>query len=173
MPVDIGVVVRETYEAYCLELDEKGFEHSIAVADDLPEVAADRDAIAQAVVNLIGNAVKYSEDDRYLGIEVTRDTRRNLTGVLISLHDRGIGIAPEARRHLFEGFYRADDERVRQRRGSGLGLALLKHIVDAHQGSLDVESRLVKGTTFRIFLPVSRDVASVGDAAPDERGADV
>jgi signal transduction histidine kinase len=73
--------------------------------------------------------------------------------VLISVRDRGIGIKPEVRRRLFEGFYRAADARVRQRRGAGLGLALVKHIVDAHGGSIDVESRLVKGSTFRIFLP--------------------
>ena len=59
------------------------------------------------------------------------------------------------RAHLAEGFFRATDGRVRQQGGAGLGLALVKHIIDAHNGSLDVESRLVKGTTFRIFLPVA------------------
>ena len=73
------------------------------------------------------------------------------------MSDRGIGIKPEDRNFLFTGFYRADDERVRRRRGAGLGLALVKHIVDAHGGIVDVESRLVKGSTFRIFLPVDSD----------------
>ena len=152
-PIDVGLVLRETYEAYRLQMDEKQFEHSLAIEENLPAIQADRHAVSQALVNLIGNALKYSEDERYLAIEVTSDTRRNRRGVLISVHDRGIGISPEDRRHLFEGFFRADDERVRQRSGTGLGLALLKHFVDAHGGSLDVESRLVKGTTFRIFLP--------------------
>ncbi|MCH7808798.1 MAG: HAMP domain-containing histidine kinase, partial [Planctomycetes bacterium] len=166
--IDVGEVVRETYEAYRLQLDHKQFQHSLSIADDLPAIEADRDAISQVLVNLMGNSVKYSEDDRYLAIEVMPDTRRNRRGVLISVHDRGIGISPEDRRQLFEGFFRASDVRVQRREGTGLGLALLKHIVDAHGGSLDVESRLVKGTTFRVFLPVTQ--ASRGPEADSEHG---
>jgi signal transduction histidine kinase len=106
------------------------------------------------LINLINNAMKYSDgDDRFLGIDVSLETRRGGHGVLISVSDRGIGIKPEDRNHLFTDFYRANDELVRARRGAGLGLALVKHIVDAHHGIVDVESRLVKGSTFRIFLP--------------------
>ncbi|MFQ5463407.1 MAG: sensor histidine kinase [Phycisphaerae bacterium] len=151
--LDMGKIVSETYEAYRLQLDHKGFEHHLHIASDLPEIRADRHALAQALINLIGNAIKYSEDEKYLAIEVVSDTRRDRRGALLSVHDHGIGIAPEDRRHLFEGFYRAEDHRVRQRGGTGLGLAVLKHFVDAHGGSIEVESRLVKGTTFRIFLP--------------------
>jgi signal transduction histidine kinase len=152
-PVDVGQVVRSTYNAYRVDLDRQGFEHSLSIADGLPKIAADPDAIAQVLVNLLGNAVKYSRDEKRLDIQVTAETRRNKAGVLISFIDSGIGIKPEDRAHLFDGFFRADDERVRARRGAGLGLSLVKHIVDAHGGSIDVESRLVKGTTFRIFLP--------------------
>jgi signal transduction histidine kinase len=106
----------------------------------------------------MSNAVKYSGEERYLAVEVTNDTQRGCRGVLISVHDHGIGIRPEDRAHLFDGFFRAADSRVRERGGTGLGLALVKHIVDAHHGSLHVESRLVKGTTFRVFLPASENV---------------
>ncbi|MBI4717073.1 MAG: hypothetical protein HY763_04655 [Planctomycetes bacterium] len=152
-PTDVGQVVRETYAAYRGELDRHRFEHRVSIEEELPAVDADKDAIAQVLFNLMNNAVKYSDDDRSLAIEVTRDTRRDRHGVLISVHDRGIGIRPEDRAHLFEGFFRADDSRVRERGGTGLGLALVKNIVDAHGGSIDVESRLVKGSTFRVFLP--------------------
>ena len=81
------------------------------------------------------------------------------------MHARGIGIQPEDRAHLFDGFFRAGDARVRHQGGAGLGLALVKHIVDAHHGLLDVESRLVKGSTFRIFLPASEGQGPV----PGER----
>ena len=152
---DIGQVVRETYEAYQAQLDHGGFERHFSMEQDLPPVLADRDAVSQAVLNLISNAIKYSEEERYIEVEVTRDTRRGRHGVLISIHDRGIGLRPEDRAHLAEGFFRSADGRVRQRGGTGLGLALVKHIVEAHQGTLDAEPRLVKGSTFRIFLPAA------------------
>jgi len=152
-PIDVGQVVRETYHAYKAQLDAGGVEHHLSIDGTLPAVRADRDAIAQAVLNLISNAVKYSTDEKYVAIDVTKDTRRGRHGVLISIHDRGIGIRPEDRAHLTEGFFRSADNRVRSRGGTGLGLALVKHIVEDHHGSLDMESRLVKGSTFRIFLP--------------------
>jgi signal transduction histidine kinase len=155
---DIAALVQETYEAYGLQLDHEGFEHQLVIGDDLPPVNADRDAIAQAIINLINNAIKYNDgQDKFLGIDVSRETRRGTHGVLISVSDRGIGIRPEDRNQLFTGFYRSADERVRQKRGAGLGLALVKHIADAHGGIVDVESRLVKGSTFRIFLPASTE----------------
>lgn len=159
-PTDIGQVVAEIYNTYSVELNHKGFEHHLTLAPDLPNVDADGDAIAQAVLNLMSNAVKYSGQEQYIVVTVSVDTRRDRKGVLISIEDRGIGIRPEDRAHLFDGFFRSPDERVRQRRGTGLGLALVKHIVEGHKGSLDVESRLVKGSTFRIFLPASADPAS-------------
>ncbi len=153
---DVADVVRETYESYQLELDHAGFEHRLKVAEGLPAVVIDRNAITQALVNLISNAIKYSDDDRYLGIDVDHDTRRGARGVLISVHDRGIGIRPEDRAQIFDGFFRASDTRVRERRGTGLGLALVKQIVEDHGGAVWVESRLVKGSTFRIFLPAEK-----------------
>lgn len=150
---DVGEVVREIYNTYRAELDDKGFEHRLVVQDGLPKIPADRDAVSQTLLNLMSNAVKYSEDDKFVGIDVRPDTRRDVEGVLITVEDRGIGIRPEDRTRLFEGFYRVPDERVRQRSGTGLGLSVVKHIIDAHQGTLEVESRLVKGSKFSVFLP--------------------
>lgn len=165
-PVDPVQVVRETYDAYRAELDHKGFTHELTVDEPLPHIRADRDSIAQVLLNLMNNAVKYSQEERDLRISVGRDTRRGRHGVLVSIADRGIGIKPEDRAHLFEGFFRAADGEVRRQRGTGLGLAVVKHIVDAHQGSLDVESRLVKGTTFRIFLPAAEPDPDADRSSP-------
>ena len=156
VPTDVAAVIRDTFEAYRDQLAHDGFEHHLTVDADLPRVSADRDAIAQALINLVNNAVKYSDSERYIAVDVTNDTRRGKRGVLISVHDRGIGIRPEDRARVVEGFFRASDGRVREQGGTGLGLALVKHIVDGHRGSLDIESRLVKGSTFRIFLPGSQ-----------------
>lgn len=154
-PTDAGKIVRQTYEAYRPQLEAHGFEHRLDITPNLPPIDADADALSQILVNLIQNAIKYSADDKFLGIEVTGDVRRGRSGVLISVHDRGIGIKPEDRARLTEGFFRSQDDRVRQQGGTGLGLALVKRIIEAHHGSLDIESRLVKGSTFRVFLPAS------------------
>lgn len=156
-PTNVATVVANAYEAFRVQLDDLKFEHHLVIEDALPLIDADADAVSQILFNLIGNAIKYSEDDRYVAIEVTSDTRRNRYGVLISVHDRGIGVQPEDRAHLLEGFFRAKDVRVRQKGGAGLGLALVKHIVDGHHGSIDVEPRLVKGSTFRVFLPATEN----------------
>ena len=163
-PTDIGELTRTTYETYRSQLDHHGFEHHLAVDRSIPMVNADPDAIARVLINLINNAIKYCGDERYLHIDVGADTRRNRRGVLISVHDRGIGIRPEERSRVFQGFFRSSDRRVREKGGTGLGLALVRDIVDAHGGSMDVESRLVKGTTFRIFLPVAEP--GTGSDAP-------
>ncbi len=165
-PTDVGEIVRQTYDAYCAHLDHNGFEHSLSIKEDLPWVDADRDAIAQVLINLITNAIKYSEEERYLGVDVRPDTRRGRRGVLISVQDRGIGIRPEDRPHLADGFFRAADGRVREKGGVGLGLALVKHIVEIHNGSLAVESRLVKGSTFRVFLPASAQMPAPEEDVP-------
>lgn len=159
-PTDIAEVVRETYEAYLPELERNGFEHHLSIEEDLPPINADRNALVQVLINLFTNAIKYSKDEFYLAVELEADTRRNHRGVVLSVHDRGIGVRPEERARLFDGFYRSADTQVRQTRGTGLGLALVKNIVEAHQGTLDVESRLVKGSSFRIFLPASDQAAA-------------
>lgn len=152
-PQEVGPVVRGVYDAYRPELEHARMRHELSIEPNLPLVAMDREAVAQAVLNLMSNAVKYSQEEREMRIEVTSDVRRGRRGVLISVHDRGIGIAPHERDRVFEGFFRGSDPRVRARRGTGVGLALVRHIVDMHGGIASVESRLTGGTTFRIFLP--------------------
>jgi len=154
-PTDLAAVVRETYETYREELDRHQFEHSLHVASPLPTVQADRDAVTQILINLMSNAIKYSADERVLSIDLKPDTIRGRRGVQITVEDCGIGIRPEDRARVFEGFFRAADGRVLRQGGTGLGLTLVKHIVEAHGGTLEIEPRLVKGTAFRIFLPSS------------------
>lgn len=150
---DVGQVVRKTVDAYRLQLDHHGFICRVDIAADLPIVHADPDAVSQAVLNLLSNAVKYSPDNRDLGIrvEAARENRRK--GVRIIVSDRGIGIPPEERGRLFEGFFRGSHEVVRATRGTGLGLTLVRHIVAEHDGEIRVESTPGVGSTFTIFLP--------------------
>lgn len=168
---DVAEVVREAYNSFLPELDRHGFLHRLTYEADLPTVEADPDAIRRVLYNLMSNAVKYSDDEKRLDIELTRDMRRGHRGVLMSVHDRGIGISPEDRAHVFDGFYRATDRRVREKAGTGLGLSLVKRIVEAHGGSIDIESRLVKGTTIRVFLPAMVETAPLPSTSSNVKNA--
>lgn len=150
---DVGDVVRQTLDAYRFQLDHQGFACEFDIADELPPVLADPDAIRQAVLNLLNNAVKYSPDEKRVEVRVEPATRDGRNGVAIAITDRGMGIAPEDQKHLFEGFYRGSDRTVQTIRGSGLGLTLVSHIVSAHEGEIAVRSAPGKGSTFTIFLP--------------------
>ena len=107
--------------------------------------------IEQALINLIGNAVKYSAEEKTVTVRATRET----DGITLSVADQGYGIAPEHLERLFERFYRVDKGRSRQEGGTGLGLAIVKHIAQAHGGTVSVKSTFGKGSTFSIFLPVT------------------
>ena len=148
---DVGEIVRTTFSAYTFQLDHQEMTHELTVEPDLPPVEADPDAIAQSVLNLINNAVKYSPEEKFVGVYVSALPERR--GVLIEVRDRGIGIDPQEQTRLFEPFYRSADERVRRRRGSGLGLSLVQHMVNAHGGRISVQSTPGQGSTFRIELP--------------------
>lgn len=105
--------------------------------------------IEQALINLIGNAVKYSAD----GKTVVVSARAETGGVLLSVKDQGCGVEEKHFERLFERFYRADKGRSRQEGGTGLGLSIVKHIAQAHGGTVSVQSRFGEGSTFSIFLP--------------------
>ena len=114
------------------------------MAPDLPEVPLDAPAIKQALANLVDNAIKYSGERRRL-----RVTARRVGGeVRIEVADEGIGIPPARPERIFEKFYRIGRSETQGRRGSGVGLALVKHIVEAHGGRVTVESRLGEGSRF-------------------------
>ena len=117
--------------------------------DDLSE--ADREAIARALVNLVNNALKYSSDEKFLGVKLYRDN-----GVVkLEVADHGIGIARRDQSKIFEKFYRAGDLLVHNTKGSGLGLSLVRHITHAHGGEVEVESAPGKGSKFTLSLPLA------------------
>jgi two-component system phosphate regulon sensor histidine kinase PhoR len=107
--------------------------------------------LEQAVVNLLDNAIKYSEP----GSTVRIVAEQSPAEVTIAVVDQGCGIEPEHLPRLFERFYRVDRARSRKLGGTGLGLAIVKHIVQAHRGRITVESAFGAGTTFTIHLPAS------------------
>jgi len=153
---DLAELVRNTLESYRFQIEQNGFTLEEKIGDDLPPVRVDREAIARSFLNLINNALKYSQDEKYLGVNLYRANG----SVKLEVIDRGIGIPRSEQPKIFEKFYRVGDPLVHNTKGSGLGLALVRHIVLAHGGEIGVESGAGKGSKFTITLPLNSGSSS-------------
>jgi signal transduction histidine kinase len=148
---DVVALAHETTCAFAMPLREKGYAISFtAPAKMLKQVTIDRDAIAQVLVNLLDNAVKYSNGHKSVDVAVDGDDH----DVRIEIRDRGIGIPAAEQKKIFEKFYRVGSGLVHDVKGSGLGLAIVNHVIKAHNGRVDVSSSPGEGSTFTISLPV-------------------
>ncbi len=148
---EVGRIVNEVVEAYRFQIEQQGFALEVDVPEGLPEIQLDHEALGQALINLVNNAIKYSQHEKRIKI-----TARHADGrILLAVADRGIGIVKAEQKKIFEKFYRAENSLVHDTKGSGLGLALVRHIMDAHGGSVELESAPGKGSTFTLVLPVA------------------
>lgn len=147
---NVAELVRSTLESYRFEIEQGGFQLEEKIDNDVPALVVDREAIARSLLNLVNNAVKYSADDKYLGVSLYRHNG----GVNLEVVDHGIGIPAKDHSKIFEKFYRVGDPLVHNTKGSGLGLSLVRHIVQAHGGEVGVESAPGKGSRFIITLPL-------------------
>jgi signal transduction histidine kinase len=120
-------------------------------ADDIPTVTADQKRLSLAVVNILENAIRYNVENGEVTVKVDRIP--NKPYVEISVKDTGIGVPPEAKEKLFTKFYRADNAMKSQTEGSGLGLYIVRSILNAHGGEVWIESELNRGTTVHLTLP--------------------
>jgi signal transduction histidine kinase len=152
---DITALVQEVLNAYEYQISSAGFELKTYFSASVPPIAADKDALSQAVLNLLNNAIKYSEQRRQIEVRVENRGRE----IAIEVADQGIGIPRSEHEKIFEKFYRVSTGLVHNTKGSGLGLALVKHIVEAHRGRILVESAPGAGSRFTILLPL-------GESAP-------
>jgi two-component system phosphate regulon sensor histidine kinase PhoR len=148
-PVKLGAVLEAVPHVLQQPLQEKRLVLEVTGDDDL-ELNADPDALEQAVLNLLYNAIKYSPP----GGRIALRTRRDARDALIEVADQGVGIHPREHRRIFDRFYRVPEAHNRRVPGTGLGLALVKHIVEGHGGRVMVESAPGKGSTFTIRLPL-------------------
>jgi signal transduction histidine kinase len=147
---DVADLVRNTLESYRFEIEQNGFQFEQKIDNNLPPLRVDREAIARSLLNLVNNAVKYSAAEKYLGVHLYRRNDK----VNLEVVDHGIGIPVKEQVKIFEKFYRVGDPLVHNTKGSGLGLSLVRHIVQAHGGVLAVESAPGRGSKFIITLPV-------------------
>jgi len=157
--VDIVQVVRDVVATYRPFFDRLGFAVSVLLPDAAIDVDADPDAIAQALVNLFQNSIKYSEQHKAVRISVAAEEET----VRIAVADRGVGIAAEDRPRIFDRYYRAGRKDATAP-GSGLGLAIVKYTMDAHGGRAEVESTVGTGSVFTLVLPALTPRPELGPA---------
>jgi len=148
---NLSELVRTTLDSYRFQIEQNGFAFEEKISGDIPPVNVDREAIARSLLNLVNNALKYSKEQKYIGVSLYRSNG----SVKLEVQDRGIGIAAAEQEKIFEKFYRCGDPLVHNTKGSGLGLSLVRHIAQAHGGNVSVESVPNKGSKFTIALPIA------------------
>jgi two-component system sensor histidine kinase BaeS len=151
-PVSIDELVAGVVQRLGRQFKDKGVDLQTEMAQDLAPVLADSDRIHQVLINLVGNALQYTP----AGGQVTICTRQEDHQVRVDVTDTGTGIPPEHLPHLFTRFYRVDKSRSRAGGGSGIGLTIARHLVEAHGGRIWASSEGVgKGSTFSFTLPLA------------------
>lgn len=147
--VDLQRLVRQTVQDNLGAADEKGIELTLKLPPKLPRLRGDKQRLASLLMNLIGNAIKYTPPQGR--VQVSLETGENT--VLIHVSDNGVGIAPEDLPHIFEKFYRAAHPAVQEVPGTGLGLAIAREVARLHGGDIRVQSEPGRGSTFTVELP--------------------
>ena len=131
-------------------MDKKGFVATAEIDSNIPDSEFDEEAISSVLINLLSNAMKFSPTTKEITLKLFYDEQN----VVLQVSDKGIGMKPKEISKIFDRFYRAENKIVTKTRGSGLGLTLVKHIIDAHNGRITVRSEPGKGSVFTVFFPV-------------------
>ena len=164
--VPIGPIVEDVLSSSASLLEDAGIRVEVSVPAGIPAAAGDPAGLRRVFQNLIDNAIKYGATARWIGVRVVHDGGQ----LRVTVADHGIGISPSEQARIFEPFYRASDAVRARLQGAGLGLSLVKRIVEAHGGRITVKSVPGEGSEFTVSLPAaSGDLAPSPDsvAAPD------
>ena len=148
--LDAEILLEDIVSVFQDRVSHENFKLELKVKEPLPAVTADGSALTQAINNLIDNAIKYSGETKE--VKVFASVEEN--DLVIAVEDFGLGIRSEEVDKVFDRFYRGGDELTRTVKGSGLGLTLVKQIVEAHDGTVTVKSIKGQGSTFTIRLPL-------------------
>jgi len=149
-PTDIGNVVKSYLKKHQKFFRDKDVTLDIDIDKNLPAVNIDRNSLETILSNLIDNAIKYSTDEKYLGIHVFKQNDH----IKISVEDHGVGIAKKNLSNIFTKFFRVEDSLTAKTKGHGLGLSIVKNLVELNSGSIDVKSNQGDGSTFIITFPI-------------------
>jgi len=147
--VSLNEIVQKTIDALSYQLKMEGFQISIDLSPAALYISADPDAVEEAVVNVIANAIKFSIQQKIISVS----TYRSADLACVEVRDKGIGIKPEDLKDLFKPFFRSRIAGDKKISGTGLGLSIIKHVMDAHKGKIEVESIPDEGTAFILRFP--------------------
>lgn len=164
-PQDLASILKECVTTFGVLARQKGLELSFFFPPGNLTVVGDHDRLVQVFMNLVSNAIKYTSQG-----SVHVEVEKNDYAVVIRIRDTGVGLSDEDREKLFQKFYRARSSVAHAERGTGLGLVIARKIVEAHNGTITVESELSKGTTFSVTLPLSK-AAQTENATTDAKRA--
>ena len=151
-------MLEAVYNAMVLNASEQGHSFQMEIPDTLPDMNGDRERLEQVIVNIVSNSIKYTPQGGHITLSARMQDERLLQ---IVVRDDGMGIPKNDVPRLFERFYRVDKARSREKGGTGLGLAIAKEMVEAHRGSIRLESELDKGTIVTILLPIDLPLEDV------------
>lgn len=166
-PVDIKMLVEKVLDFNSQLADRKKISVTLEVPSEVTTIYIDRDMMEQAILNVYSNAIKYSAEKAHVTVRITESEEE----IQIGIEDTGFGISEESLPHIFDKFYRiTDDEKVRDIAGSGLGLSLVKEIVEIHGGLIRVKSKLGQGSTFTVILPKNKQMTEEENIAEQMAG---
>jgi two-component system phosphate regulon sensor histidine kinase PhoR len=146
---DLNQVAQNVFNTYSFHLQNNHFQFEFLPDHTIPGAKMDPDAISEAIINLLDNAVKYSQENKVVFLRTGKENGY----IFVEVEDKGIGIAESDQKRVFEKFFRVSTGHVHNTKGTGLGLSLVKQIVDAHKGKITLSSAPGKGSRFRIMLP--------------------
>jgi len=147
---NLAQLITQQIEAFQKDVIKEGIKIQARIEQDIPSVAIDKIAISQAINNLLDNAVKFSPEGKRIQVELKKDEKN----VMIDIIDEGIGIPSDEIDKIFDKFYQAQNALKQSVKGTGLGLTLVKHTIEAHGGTVQVKSQLGQGSTFTLIFPI-------------------
>lgn len=153
--INMNEMIHNALNRFDYHLKNNGFQVETKLYQELPDIEGDREALNEMMVNLIDNAIKYSQNEYHIAIE----TGVEREGIYMVITDKGLGIPESQQKYIFDKFYRGSDGEVHNIKGSGLGLAIVKHIVEGHKGSIVVHSAPGKGTSFKLWFPAVNSIS--------------
>lgn len=152
-PSNLSEIVKQVLNTYDYHLRSQGFTCNFDPNGNLPEISADKGAVSEAIINLLDNAIKYSVGSNEVGVRLGQQQGF----VFVEVEDHGIGITAENQKYIFDKFYRVPTGSVHNAKGTGLGLTLVSHIMEAHKGAIKLDSIPGKGSRFKLLFPTNSD----------------
>ena len=152
-------ITNEIVDTYSFHLQNKSFQYKTILEANLPFIKIDKEAITEAIINLLDNAIKYSPEEKRIVIKTGLQNQM----VFVEVKDKGIGIDPKKKKQIFDKFYRVTKGNIYNVQGAGLGLSLVKQIISDHKGKIEIDSQLGQGSCFRLLFPVNSIKTEVND----------